>query len=54
MITLINKSDIYEYYGLSTDTKPTNCPNASIYIEINTSKIYFFNADASTWIEWSA
>lgn len=53
MITTIINSDSYEYRGLSTDTKPTNCPNGSIYLEMNTNKIYFFNLEGNTWIEWS-
>ena len=33
---------ILELRGLSTDTKPTeNIDNGSIFIEIDTSKIYF-------------
>ena len=54
MITLINKSDIYEYHGISTDTKPLNCPNGSIFLEMDTSKIYFYDAAGAQWLEWGA
>lgn len=43
-----------ELRGLSTDTKPTtidgkSIDNGSIYIEIDTQKIYFFDLDSKTW-----
>ena len=53
MITTIVNSDAYEYRGLSTDTKPDICPNGSIFIEMNTGKIYFYNLDGKAWVEWS-
>ena len=41
-----------EYRGLSTDSKPTtNVVNGSVFIEIDTGKIYLFDADSSTWKE---
>ena len=52
MITLINKTDVYEYYGLSTDTKPLNAPNASVFFEIDNQKIYLFDAQNQTWYEF--
>lgn len=40
------------YYGLSTDSKPTSgVGNGSIFVEINTGKVFFFNADGSAWVE---
>lgn len=43
------------YYGLSTDTKPTVVGNGSAFIEMDTGKIYFFNAaEGGGWIEWGA
>lgn len=43
------------YFGLSTDQKPTTgVGNGSVFIEMNTSKIYFFDADGAAWIEWGA
>lgn len=38
-------------YGLSTDNKPTDCGNGSVFIEMDTGKGYFFNAAGLTWIE---
>ena len=41
-----------EYSGLSTDTKPTTGVfNGSTFIEMDTSKVFIFNAAAETWIE---
>lgn len=40
-----------EYRGLSTDTKPTDCINGAAFIEIDTGKVYLFDADAGTWNE---
>lgn len=40
-----------EYAGLYTDEKPTDCATGSIFVEVDTGKVYFFNADAETWVE---
>lgn len=42
-----------EYYGLSTDIKPTDdsVPNASTFYEMNTGKLYMYNADAKAWLQ---
>lgn len=47
---------ISTYYGLSTDTpKPTEgVGNGSAFIEMDTSKVYFFDAGNSEWLEWGA
>lgn len=39
-------------YGLSTDTKPTIAANGSAFIEMDTSTIYFFDAENGEWLEW--
>ena len=40
-------------FGLSTDTKPTtDVVNGSAFIEMDTSKIYFFDAAGDQWFEW--
>lgn len=42
------------FIGLSTDTKPVEgVANGSIFIEIDTCKLYFFDLDGKTWKEWS-
>ena len=42
---------ILELRGLSTDTKPTDVSNGSIYIEINTGKVFMFDAENEQWKE---
>lgn len=51
-----NKYFTGELRGLSTDTKPTEIDgrkvgNGSVFIEINTGKIYFYDLDSETWKE---
>lgn len=46
-----------ELRGKSTDTKPTDeykgkkIGNGSVFIEIDTGKLYFFDGDTKTWKE---
>ena len=52
MISMFNKKDnVVELRGLSTDTKPTDVGNGSIYIEIDTGSIYMFDAQNKLWKE---
>ena len=37
---------------LSTDTKPTNWDGGSILLEIDTSKVYMYDAQNEQWREW--
>lgn len=49
------------FFGLSTDTKPTNIefvkelihkiPNASIFYEMDTGNIYMWDADGEQWLQ---
>lgn len=43
-------------FGLSTNTKPTGdgVLNGSAFIEMDTSKIYFYDAENIQWLEWGA
>ena len=42
-----------EGVGLSTDTKPTeNILTGSIFTEVNTGKVYFFNEDGAAGSQW--
>jgi hypothetical protein len=38
----------YEFKGLSTDTKPTDCSINSIFLELDTGDFYYFNGE-----EWA-
>ena len=45
-----------ELRGLSTDEKPTQVDgkkidNGSIFLEINTGKLFFYDLDSQTWKE---
>ena len=48
---MITSDPIQTFYGLSTDPKPTNVKNGSIFIEIDTGKGYMFSASNSQWHE---
>lgn len=47
--------DIYkmaDYFGKSTDTKPTEgVNNAECFYEMDTKKIFMFDKDTTTWLE---
>jgi len=55
--TVDNKEYISgEMRGLSTDTKPTKVgdkyvDNGTMFIEINTGKIFLYDLDSETWKE---
>lgn len=40
-----------EYVGLSTDSKPMDAPNASSFYEMDTKKMFLFDAENSVWHE---
>lgn len=43
------------FYGLSTDsTKPADVANGSAFIEMDSGKVYFYNAAGEAWVEWGA
>ena len=44
--------DYVELAGLSTDSKPTTgIVTGSIFVEVNTGKVFLFNEASSTWVE---
>lgn len=55
-ITLNSSLILCELRGLSTDTKPTQIKtkvidNGSVFIEIDTGKVYMFDAVSKLWKE---
>lgn len=56
MITFVREENIpslKEFIGKSTDTKPTEAiPNGSMYLEMDTKKLYVFDAETKTWGEF--
>ena len=45
-------AEAVEYRGLSTDTKPTETANGSVFLEIDTGKVFCYDAENKTWIAW--
>lgn len=37
------------YVGLSTDDKPEGVANGSIFIEMDTGTVYFYDAEGEEW-----
>jgi len=52
MISTVTNERLYEYRGLSTDSKPIErVGNGSIFLEMDTCKVFMFDEDSKTWIE---
>ena len=53
MITCNTIYTLQQIDGISTDTKPTDVPNGSRFLELDTGKVYMFDADSSVWLEFT-
>lgn len=42
---------VSEFYGLSSDEKPLNVDNASLFYEMDTGKIFMFDEENAVWLE---
>lgn len=56
MITLSAENHVYGYtpskiYGLSTDIKPMDVNNASVFWEMDTKKLWMFDEENKRWLE---
>lgn len=55
MITEIGNQPIHrapkDFIGLSTDVKPTDVANTSSFYEMDTKKLYLFDAQNGVWLE---
>lgn len=40
------------FFGLSTDTKPTDVTNGSLFVEMDTARLFLFDEDTNSWLEW--
>lgn len=49
-----NTNMVMHYRGMSTDTKPDGVPNGSDFLEINTGKTWYYDADSGEWIDPTA
>lgn len=41
----------FDIYGLSTDEKPTDVPNASSFYEMDTKTLHMFDAENGIWLQ---
>ena len=41
----------WDLRGLSSDQKPTDCPNGSTFLEMDTAKVYSFDKTNAQWRE---
>ena len=39
------------FYGLSTDTKPETADNGQRFVEMDTGKVYLYDAENQIWRE---
>lgn len=46
-----NEMSVSHFRLMSTDTKPTDCPNGSVAVEIDTGKKYKFDAEEKQWYD---
>ena len=44
-------SDVWNIRCLSTDAKPIPAPNGSDLLEMDTGKVYVFDAESKSWLE---
>lgn len=42
--------NVYEIKGLSTDEKPTDVGNGSLFLEMDTAQVFFFDGESGMWI----
>jgi hypothetical protein len=49
--TYANDRCVHDYIGLSTDEKPLVCANASTFYEMDTKKLFMFDAQNKVWLE---
>lgn len=54
MVTPVNEKTL-TFRGLSTDEKPTTdiVGNGSVFIEMDTSKVFLYDLDNMQWLEFS-
>lgn len=49
-----NTNMAMHYRGMEDDTKPTSAPNGSDFLEMDTGKIWYFDAENSEWVDPTA
>lgn len=53
VLTIRKGKEVIEGECLSSDEKPVSYGNGSRLIEMDTSKVYFFDESGSTWRSWA-
>lgn len=48
---MITTGDKTPSFGLAADGKPANVPNGHMHVEMDTSKVYFYDEENDTWLE---
>lgn len=43
-----------EFRGLSSDSKPTNARNGTIYVEMDTGKMWIYDEQNARWLNYTA
>lgn len=52
MVTIVYNGKTNEYYGLSTDVKPTGAGlNGSAFYEMDTASLYMYDEKNNMWIK---
>ena len=51
MVTLNTCYTLQFYTGLEADTKPLGVPNGSMFLEMDTGKLYRFDEENQTWLD---
>lgn len=52
MVTTVTHETCYEYFGKKSDAKPVRgVGNGSIYHEMDTGKVFLFDAEHKVWLE---
>lgn len=46
-----NSSSIQIIYLTSSDTKPTDCDNGSVAVEVNTGRVFRFDKENTIWYD---
>ena len=53
MVNARYEGDFSTFFGLHDDEKPTgdDITNGSVFVEIDTGKVYFYDAENEQWLE---
>ena len=52
MISSTNPATHTEYIGLSTDARPSMAYNGDVFLEMDTGKVFMYDAHSKSWLEF--